>query len=89
MSTIVKEIHEALEVFDLPVLISLKDIRKRYRQLARKHHPDNEGSEEAMHRINEAYALLKGYMENYKFTFQEEEILKQFPEEGHASRFRF
>ena len=89
MGAIVKEIHKALEVLELPVLISLKDLRKRYRQLARKHHPDNGGSEEAMHSINEAYALLRGYMENYKFTFQEEEILKQFPEEGHASRFRF
>ena len=89
MKMIVQEIHAALAVFDLPVLISLKELRKRYRELAKKHHPDTHNAAETMHRINEAYALLKDYMENYKFTFQEEEILKQFPEESHASRFRF
>jgi len=39
-----------------------KDIKKRYRELARKHHPDtNQGSkkaEETFKRISEAYEVL-------------------------------
>lgn len=31
--------------------------------------------------INEAYNVLKKYIENYKFTFSEEEITKQCPDE--------
>lgn len=80
---------EALSVLELPVLISLKELRSRYRTLAKKHHPDKCGDKEAMQRINEAYRLLVAYMEGYKFTFSEEEVAKQFPEESHATRFRF
>jgi hypothetical protein len=42
-----------------------------------------------MAHINEAYEILKTYMEEFKFTFSDEEIAKQFPQELHASRFRF
>ena len=34
-----------------------------------------------MQKINEAYEIIKNYIQNYKFTFSEEEISRQFPEE--------
>ena len=34
-----------------------------------------------MQEINWAYKVLKTYIENYKFLFNEEEITKQFPGE--------
>ena len=34
-----------------------------------------------MQEINWAYKTLIEYMQNYKFTFSEEEISKQYPEE--------
>jgi len=82
-------LHEALETLGLPTRVSLKDITDRYRYLAAGKHPDAGGDAEEMARINEAYELLRRYIENYRFTFSEEEIAKQFPEEAHAKRFRF
>lgn len=84
-----EKLLEALAVLDLPVLISLKELRSRYRSLAKKHHPDRCGEAETMQKINEAYRFVQTYMETYKFTFSEEEVSKQFPEESHATRFRF
>ncbi len=52
-------------------------------------HPDCGGNKETMAQINRAYEILKNYMEDFKFTFSDEEIAKQYPEELHASRFRF
>jgi len=86
---IVKKIQNALEVLGLPPLVSLKDIRQRYYLLAKKYHPDIGGDKSEMERINRAYKLLKEYIENYKFSFSEEEILKQFPVKNHANKFRF
>jgi len=34
-----------------------------------------------MQKLNEAYAIIKNYIQNYKFSFSEEEISRQFPEE--------
>ena len=34
-----------------------------------------------MKKINEAYKILKEYVENYKFMFNEEEVTKQCPDE--------
>lgn len=54
-----------------------------------KMHPDCGGNTEEMAKINEAYAIIKSYMEEFKFTFSEEEMNHQFPQELHANRFRF
>ncbi len=84
-----RNIHHALEVLGLPTHISWRDIVDRYRFLAAKHHPDSGGDAEKMARINEAYEILKKYVENYRFTFSEEEIARQFPDEAHARQYRF
>ncbi len=34
-----------------------------------------------MKEINWAYSVLKNYIENYKFLFSEDEIMKQLPNE--------
>jgi len=34
-----------------------------------------------MKEINEAYRILKNYIKNFRFTFSEDEIKKQYPEE--------
>lgn len=86
---VVKAIQNALDTLGLPPLISFKDIKKRYFLLAKKYHPDKKGDIEEMKRINKAYKILKEYIENYKFSFSEDEILKQFPSENHANKFRF
>lgn len=42
-----------------------------------------------MAELNTAYAVLKGYMENFNVTFSEEEIDNQFPEDVYIDKFRF
>lgn len=85
-----KQIHHSLEIFGLPVLVSIKEIKKRYRELSRKYHPDlNKSKGDEMYKINEAYKVLLAYMENYRFTFSLEEIAKQYPQENYAKQFRF
>ncbi len=89
MRNIEKEIHHALDVLNLPTLVSLNEIKSRYRTLSKQHHPDINKENSKMVEINAAYALLKAYALNFRFTFSEEEIQKQFPESNHASKFRF
>jgi len=89
MSAIEKEIHDALALLNLPPLVSIKEIKSRYRALSKKYHPDINKENSRMTEINEAYALLKAYADNFRFTFSEEEIQKQFPESNHARKFRF
>lgn len=89
MSHPADEIRAALEVLGLPVLVSFKEIKSRYHLLSRRHHPDLGGESKKMEEINSAYRILKEYIENYKFSFSDEEIEKQFPHRQHANRFRF
>lgn len=84
-----EQILKALEFLELPVLSTLSELKLRYHILAMQYHPDCGGDEEKMAELNTAYAVLKGYMENFKFTFSEEEMNKQFPEDVYVDRFRF
>ncbi len=90
----VHKLHHALEVMELPVLVSYEDIRKRYRELSRKYHPDLvshdfNGKKDKMQALNDAYALLKHYIFHYRFSFSEEEIRRQYPESDYGRKFRF
>ncbi len=83
-----KRVHDALAFMQLPVLVSYEDIKKRYRELSKKYHPDFNQQEDKMRKLNEAYALLKNYIFHYRFSFSDEEIQKQYPENGHGRKFR-
>ncbi len=69
-------------------MVSFEEIKKRYRELSRKYHPDFNHKEDKMQALNEAYALLKEYIFHYRFSFSDEEIKKQFPESGYGNKFR-
>ncbi|WP_292654400.1 J domain-containing protein [Nitratifractor sp.] len=84
------EIRKALETLGLPPMVTREEIKKRYRQLARRHHPDREaGDAERMEAINRAYETLMEYVENFRFRFDEEEIAQQNPEAHHSGKFKF
>ncbi len=87
---IAKEIQQALDRMDLPTLVTKADIKKRYRQLARVHHPDLNNSEEygEMESINQAYALLMEYIEAFRYTFDADEIARQYPGAEYAKKFK-
>ena len=73
------EIEEARTLLGLSEAATLKEIKKAYRTLAHRHHPDklggDDGSEgETMKRLNRAYKLLMDYCNEYKYSFREEDV---------------
>jgi curved DNA-binding protein CbpA len=82
------ELKKALEVLNLPTLVTKKDIQKQYHFLAKKAHPDVGGSAEMMEQLNYAYQLLVKYIEEFRYTFDDEEISKQFPGVDYVNRFK-
>ncbi|SFV90724.1 heat shock protein [hydrothermal vent metagenome] len=88
MQSSFETIEEALDVLELPKLVTKKDIQKQYRFLAKKYHPDFGGDAAEMERINAAYKLLMKYIEEFRYTFDEDEVSRQFPGVDHARRFR-
>jgi len=85
----IKEIKEALEFMDIPPLSSIKDIKRQYKKLAKQYHPDKMGDSQMMEKLNESYKILMDYCENYKFTFDEYEIKKQYPDIFYKNKFKF
>lgn len=58
---------------------SQDEIKKAYRELALKHHPDHNGNEEEFKKVNEAYSVLSGKQkpnqQSQPFDFDMNEIL--------------
>jgi len=88
MHSPIEEIDKALDILSLPRLISKADIKKQYHYFAKKYHPDLGGDVEKMEQINYAYKLLMKYIEEFRYTFDENEVNKQFPGADYAKRFK-
>ncbi len=84
----IEEIHNALEILELPTLITKSDLKKQYRFLSKKYHPDQGGSAQKQEQLNYAYRLLMTYIEEFRYTFDDKEISTQFPGAKHAEQFR-
>ena len=83
-----EEIDAALDILGLPKLVTKADIKKRYHFLAKKYHPDLGGDPVKMEQINHAYKFLMKYIEEFRYTFDENEVNKQFPGADYAQRFK-
>ena len=86
--TPIEQITEALDLLGLPKLITKSDVKKQYRFLSKKYHPDQGGDAVKQEQINYAYKLLMKYIEEFRYTFDEDEVSKQFPGAKHAEQFR-
>jgi DnaJ-class molecular chaperone len=74
------EFKDAVESLELLSLTTKEHVRKKYLKLSRKYHPDMEGgSTEKFQEIREAYEVLVEYMDNFRFTFSDEEFKQQNP----------
>ncbi len=74
MHSPIEEIDKALDILGLPKLITKADIKKQYHFFAKKYHPDLGGDAEKMEQINYAYKLLMKYIEEFRYTFDENEV---------------
>lgn len=52
------EVSEALDVLGVDIKVEQKDLKKKYRELVKKHHPDAGGDEKTMSKITVAYERL-------------------------------
>jgi len=82
------EMQKALDILGLPQLITREDVKNQYHFLAKKNHPDMGGDTAKMEQINTAYQLLIQYIEEFRYTFDDEEISKQFPGADYVQRFK-
>ena len=66
---------------DVKPLSTIDEINKNYKKLTKKYHPDINNKNNKIIEINKAYEILKSYIKKYRFTFSEEEIKRQYPNE--------
>jgi DnaJ-class molecular chaperone len=89
------EIEEARKLLGLGEAATLKEIKRAYRTLAHRYHPDkhsnapDEQTGEAMKRLNWAYKLLVDYCTNYKYSFREEDVAKTYPHDEYLRRYYY
>jgi DnaJ-class molecular chaperone len=88
MQSPTEQINNALDILELPKLITKADMKKQYRFLSKKYHPDQGGDAVKQEQINTAYKLLMKYIEEFRYTFDEHEVSKQFPGAKYAEQFR-
>jgi len=87
------EIDRARRILELGEKASLKEIRAAYRVLSKKWHPDKckkkdeRECHEKMKEINKAYKTILHYIENYNYSFAEEKVLEDSPEERWKKQF--
>lgn len=83
------DLQQALAVFGLAERATLREIRARHRELVKRFHPDHGEARdpERIRAINAAYAILRAYCEQYRFSFAEEEFYEQNPDERLRRQF--
>ena len=75
-----KEITEARKLMQLDEYATLEEIKKNYRKLARKYHPDKcvdkkkKECEEMFKKICHANDILMSYCAGYNYSFKEKDV---------------
>ncbi|MDD2309219.1 MAG: J domain-containing protein [Desulfuromonadaceae bacterium] len=84
-----KELQKSLEILGVADRVTIKQIKSRHRELAKRYHPDSGGDPncEQIRLINAAYQILSDYLATYRFSFSEEEFYVQNPEERLRRQF--
>jgi DnaJ-class molecular chaperone len=89
------EVDQARKVLGLGEAATLREIKRAYKTLAHRHHPDKHGSaageetEETMKRLNLAYKLLMDYCANYEYSFSEEDVARTYPHDEYLRRYYY
>jgi DnaJ-class molecular chaperone len=86
-----RQLREAMEVFGLGERATITQLKVRYRELVKAHHPDRgTGTDpETIRVVNNAYGILIEYCNSYRYCFSEEEFLTQLPAERIKRQFEW
>ena len=88
-----EEIDKARKTLGLGDRATLEQIKKAYRTLSKKWHPDTCGEKdktachEKMAEIAKAYRVLMDYVKDYHYPFNEEAATTEDPEEFQKKHF--
>ena len=88
-----EEIDKARKILDLGRDATIEEIKRAYHRLSKKWHPDKcrekdkELCHEKMKEINKAYKIIMKYIENYRYSFTEEKVTEENPEERWKAQF--
>ena len=84
-----ENLKNAVDIFGLTGLVSMKEIKKRHRDLVKKYHPDanNQPDTEFIKDINSSYKILLAYCESFRFSFSRDEFYGQNPEAHLREKF--
>jgi DnaJ-class molecular chaperone len=87
------EIEEARQFLGLGEAATLEEIKRAYKTLAHRHHPDKVGGDdntenETMKRLNLAYNLLTDYCNKYKYSFKKEAVARAYPHDEYLRTFK-
>ncbi len=75
-----EKLQKALETLDIVTRITQAELKEKYLRLSKMYHPDMpEGDAKKFKEINEAYKLVNSYIQNYRFSFDEDEFYAQNP----------
>ena len=88
VTKILMELEKALKILDIPPFVTKSDIKKRYKELASKYHPDKGSDINKMVQINSAYKTIMEYIDNFRYSFDKDEITKQLPNSAHSENFK-
>lgn len=82
-------LQSAVRALGLGERATLDEIKARYRELVKRHHPDGgaEGNAETIYRVIEARRVIMEYVESYRYGFSEREYLEQDPDERLRRQF--
>jgi len=82
-----KKIDAARKLLGLSSEATLREIKKAYREKVKKFHPDKtedklekERNKEITAQINQAYKILLDYIEGYRFSFKEKDVMRNDPQ---------
>jgi len=86
------ELTAALHLFGFHEsdLLTIRRIKERHRALLKQAHPDlhdDEKSVERTRKLNEAAHNIMAYVNEYRFSFAEDEFYRQHPEESIRRQF--
>lgn len=91
-----EDIDEARKTLALGETATFAEIKKAYRRLSLKYHPDKcadgdrQKCEEMFKRVNRANRILMSYCASYRYSFAEEDVKRvtgEAFEEDHIRRF--